>query len=152
MQSVFDKYPYSLYIKLIAQKIRELTDQLLMDHDLNTSQAILLWHINQSIEENIEINRKFLEKTMALSGPSITNLLNGLEKAGFISRNNNPADGRNLSIDVTAKAKQFIEEKSSVLSKSEELVTEGMSSAEKAMFVSLLTRAFKNVDKQLSKP
>lgn len=152
MQSVFDKYPYSLYIKLIAQKIRELTDQLLMDHGLNTSQAILLWHINQSIDENIEINRKFLEKTMALSGPSVTNLLNGLEKTGFISRNNNPADGRNLSIDVTAKGKQFIEEKSSVLSKSEELVTEGMSSAEKAMFVSLLTRAFENVDKQLSKP
>ena len=152
MQSVFDKYPYSLYIKLIAQKIRELTDQLLMDHELNTSQAILLWHINQSTEENIEINRRYLEKTMALSGPSITNLLNGLEKTGFISRHSNPADGRNLSIDVTAKAKQFIEEKSSVLSKSEELVTEGMSSAEKAMFVSLLTRAFENVDKQLSKP
>jgi Transcriptional regulators len=152
MQNIFDKYPYSLYIKLIAQKIRELTDQLLMDHDLNTSQAILLWHINQSIEEDIEINRKFLEKTMALSGPSITNLLNGLEKKGFILRNNNPSDGRNLSIDVTPKAKQFIEEKSSVLSKSEELVTEGMSSAEKAMFVSLLTRAFENVDKHLLKP
>ncbi|EGW40848.1 MarR family transcriptional regulator [Desulfosporosinus sp. OT] len=152
MLSVFDKYPYSLYIKLIAQKIREITDQLLTEYGLNTSQAILLWHINQSIEENIEINRKFLEKTMALSGPSVTNLLNGLEKTGFISRNNNPADGRNLSIDVTAKAKQFINEKSSALSKSEELVTEGMSSAEKAMFVSLLTRAFENVDKQLSKP
>ncbi|TGE37539.1 MarR family transcriptional regulator [Desulfosporosinus fructosivorans] len=152
MQSVFDKYPYSLYIKLIAQKIREITDQLLLDYGLNTSQAILLWHINQSIEENIEINRKFLEKTMALSGPSVTNLLNGLEKGGFISRNNNPSDGRNLSIDVTAKAKHFINDKSSALSKSEELVTEGMSAAEKAMFVSLLTRAFENVDKQLSKP
>ncbi len=152
MQTVFDKYPYTLYIKLIAQKIRELTDQLLMDHELNTSQAMLLWHINQSIEENIEINRKYLEKTMALSGPSITNLLNGLEKTGYISRNNNVTDGRNLSIDVTAKAKQFIGEKSSVLSKSEEIVTEGMSSAEKVMFVSLLTRAFENVDKQMSKP
>lgn len=100
----------------------------------------------------MDINRKFLEKTMALSGPSVTNLLNGLEKTGFISRNNNPVDGRNLTIDVTAKAKQFINEKSSALLKSEELVTEGMSSAEKAMFVSLLTRAFENVDKHLSKP
>ncbi|SHI21482.1 MarR family winged helix-turn-helix transcriptional regulator [Desulfosporosinus lacus] len=150
MQSVFDKYPYSLYIKLIAQKLREVTDQLLIDYGLNTSQAILLWHINQSIEKNIEINRKFLEKTMALSGPSVTNLLNGLEKAGFITRNNNPADGRNLSIDVTAKAKQLINEKSTALSKSEELATRGMSDAEKAMFVSLLTRAFENVEKQLS--
>ena len=152
MQSVFDQYPYSLYIKLIAQKLREVTDKLLMDYGLNTSQAILLWHINQSIEETIEINRKFLEKTMALSGPSVTNLLNSLEKAGFITRNNNPADGRNLSIDVTAKAKQLINEKSTALSKSEELVTRGMSDAEKVMFVSLLTRAFENVEKQLSKP
>lgn len=151
MQSVFDKYPYSLYIKLIAQKIREITDHLLMDYGLNTSQAILLWHINQSIEENIEINRKFLEKSMALSGPSVTNLLNGLEKTGFICRNNNPTDGRNLSIDVTVKAKKIIQEKSSVLLKSEDLITEGMSSAEKAMFVSLLTRAFENVEKQLVK-
>lgn len=151
MQSVFDKYPYSLYIKLTAQKIREITDQLLTEYGLNTSQAILLWHINQSIEENIEINRKYLEKTMALSGPSVTNLLNGLEKSGFILRNNHPMDGRNLRIDVTAKAKQFITEKSSALSKTEELITEGMSDAEKSMFVSLLTRAFENVDKQLLK-
>jgi len=46
----------------------------------------------------------------------------------------------------------LINEKSTALSKSEELVTRGMSDAEKAMFVSLLTRAFENVEKQLSKP
>jgi MarR family transcriptional repressor of mepA len=152
MQNVFNKYPYSIYIKLIAQKVREITDQILMDYGLNTSQAILLGHIEQSIEENIEINRKFLERTMALSGPSVTNLLNGLEKTGFISRNNNPADGRHLSIDLTAKAKQFNNKVGSALSKSEEIVTEGMSAAEKAMFVSLLARAFENVDKRLIKP
>jgi Transcriptional regulators len=151
MSSVFEKYPYSLYIKHIAQKIREVTDRLLLSYGLNTSQAILLAHINQSIDENIEINRKFLEETMALSGPSVTNLLNGLEKKGFIIRNNNPADGRNLYIEVTAKAKQLINETNAAFAKSEELLTEGMSAAEKAMFVSLLTRASENVDKQLSK-
>lgn len=151
MPSVFDMYPNSLYIKLIAQRVREIIDQLLKDHGLNSSQAILLSHIHQSIEEHIEINRKFLEKTMALSGPSVTNLLNGLEKSGFITRGSNPADGRNLRIDVTAKAKQFLSEGSDAFTKSEELITEGMSDAEKAMFVSLLTRAFENVEKQLSK-
>jgi MarR family transcriptional regulator, repressor for mepA len=151
MQSVFDMYPYSLYTKLIAQKVREILDQLLMNHGLNASQAILLCHIHQSLEEHIEINRKFLEKSMALSGPSVTNLLNGLEKSGFIKRNSNPADSRNLSIDVTAKAEQFLNERSGALSKSEELITQGMSDAEKAMFVSLLTRAFENVEKQLLK-
>ncbi|UUZ78744.1 MarR family transcriptional regulator [Paenibacillus sp. P26] len=151
MQSVFDMYPYSLYIKLIAQKVREIIDQLLKEHGLNSSQAILLVHIHQSIEEHIEINRKFLEETMALSGPSVTNLLNGLEKSGFITRSSSPADGRSLRIDVTAKAKQFLSERSDAFSKSEEMITQGMSDAEKAMFVSLLTRAFENVDKQLSK-
>jgi len=151
MPSVFGMYPNSLYIKLIAQRVREIIDQLLKDHGLNSSQAILLSHIHQSIEEHIEINRKFLERTMALSGPSVTNLLNGLEKAGFITRSSNPADGRNLRIDVTAKAKQFLSERSDAFSKSEELITQGMSDAEKTMFVSLLTRAFDNVEKQLSK-
>ena len=89
---------------------------------------------------------------MALSGPSVTNLLNGLEKTGFITRNNNPADGRNLCIDVTAKARQLLSETSATFAKSEELLTEGMSAAEKARFVSLLTRAAENVAKQLSKP
>lgn len=151
MPSVFDKYPYSLYIKVIAQRVREIIDQLLKDHGLNSSQAILLSHIHQSIEEHIEINRKFLEKTMALSGPSVTNLLNGLEKSGFITRSSNHADGRNLRIDVTAKAKQFLSGRSDAFSKSEEVITQGMSDAEKAMFASLLTRAFENVEKQLLK-
>ncbi|MGN7169857.1 MarR family winged helix-turn-helix transcriptional regulator [Paenibacillus cellulositrophicus] len=148
MPSVFEMYPYSLYIKVIAQRVREIIDQLLKDHGLNSSQAILLSHIHQSIEEHIEINRKYLEKTMALSGPSVTNLLNGLEKAGFITRTSNPKDGRNLRIDITDKAKQFLSERSDAFSKSEELITQGMSDAEKAMFVSLLTRAFENVEKQ----
>lgn len=147
MPSFFDMYPYSLYIKVIAQRVREIIDQLLKDHGLNSSQAILLSHIHQSIEEHIEINRKYLEKTMALSGPSVTNLLNGLEKAGFITRTSNPKDGRNLRIDITDKAKQFLSERSDAFSKSEELITQGMSDAEKAMFVSLLTRAFENVEK-----
>lgn len=151
MPSVFDMYPYSLYTKLIAQRVREIIDQLLKDHDLNSSQAILLSHIHQSIEEQIEINRKFLEKTMALSGPSVTNLLNGLEKSGYITRSSNPDDGRNLRIDITSKAKQFLSERSDAFSKSEELITQGMSDAEKAMFASLLTRAFENVEKQLLK-
>ncbi|WP_127529962.1 MarR family winged helix-turn-helix transcriptional regulator [Paenibacillus kobensis] len=151
MPSVFEMYPYSLYTKLIAQRVREIIDQLLKDHGLNSSQAILLSHIHQSIEEHIEINRKFLEETMALSGPSVTNLLNGLEKSGFITRSSNPADGRNLRIEVTAKAKQFLSERSDAFSESEDLITQGMSDAEKAMFASLLTRAFENVEKQLSK-
>ncbi|MFB5760635.1 MarR family winged helix-turn-helix transcriptional regulator [Paenibacillus medicaginis] len=151
MHSIFDTYPYSLYIKHIAQKVREILDQLLKNHGLNSSQAILLSHIHQSIEENVEVNRKFLEKTMALSGPSVTNLLNGLEKSGFIIRSSNPADGRNLRVEITAKAKQFLDERSDAFSKSEELITEGMSDAEKAMFASLLTRAFENVEKHLSK-
>ncbi|GIO59822.1 MarR family winged helix-turn-helix transcriptional regulator [Paenibacillus cineris] len=147
MPSVFEMYPYSLYIKVIAQRVREIIDQLLKDNGLNSSQAILLSHIHQSIEEHTEINRKYLEKTMALSGPSVTNLLNGLEKSGFITRNSNPKDGRNLRIDITDKAKQFLSERSDAFSKSEELITQGMSDAEKAMFVSLLTRAFENVEK-----
>lgn len=39
---------------------------------------------------------------------------------------------------------------STAFNQSEELLTAGMSEAEKAMFVSLLTRAYENVDRHLS--
>lgn len=151
MKTIFEKYPYNLYIKNIAQRLREINDHLLLSYELNTSQAVLLWHIHHSIEEHFEINRKYLEETMGLSGPSITNLLKGLEKTGFITRNNSAIDGRNLYIAVTEKTKRLINDMSTAFNKSEELLTTGMSDAEKAMFVSLLTRAFGNVDKHLSK-
>lgn len=151
MYKIFDEYPYNLYIKGIAQKIRELNDNLLLSYGLNTSQAILLWHISHSMEEQIDINRKFLQETMNLSGPSVTNLLNGLEKTSFIIRGNSAADSRNLNIKITEKAKQLIDEMGKAFQKSEELLTEGMSEAEKAMFASLLKQAFENVDRCLSK-
>ena len=151
MHKIYAEYPYNLYIKAIAQKIRELNDHLLLSYGLNNSQAILLWHINRSLAEQIEINRRFLEETMNLSGPSVTNLLNGLEKTGFITRGNNAADSRNLYIGITKKTAQLIEEMGKAFQRSEELLTAGMSEAEKTMFVSLLTRAFENVDKCLVK-
>lgn len=151
MQTIFEKYPYNLYIKNIAQKLREINDHLLLSYGLNTSQAVLLWHIFHSIEDHIEINRKYLEETMGLSGPSVTNLLKGLEKGGFIIRTNSVVDGRNLCIEVTAQTRQLIKEMNTAFNQSEELLTAGMSAAEKAMFVSLLTRAFENVDGHLAK-
>lgn len=138
-------FPYNTYLKNIVQKLREINDHLLYEYGLNTSQGMLLGIINRSLEENIEINRKFLEETMGISGPSVTNLLNRLEGMGFILRENSVIDGRNLNIAVTEKTKELIDKMGKTFDISEALLTKNMSDAEKAMFLSLLSRAYENV-------
>jgi MarR family transcriptional repressor of mepA len=144
-------FPYNTYLKNIVQKLREINDQLLSEYGLNTSQGMLLGNINRALVENIEINRKYLEEVMGISGPSVTNLLNGLEKMDFIKRVNSTADGRNLNIVVTNKAKELIDKMGNVFDISEGLLTTGMSDAEMAMFLSLLCRANDNVNEYLCK-
>ncbi len=141
-------YPYGFYIKGIGQKMRDTNDQILVTYGLNTSQGMLLGLINRAVEDGIQINRRFLETTMRLSGPSITNLLNGLEKNGFILRKNQAADGRNLQIEITPKGQQVIVDMYAIFETSEEQLLKGMSEAEKDIFLSLLARAFENVAEQ----
>ena len=145
MNKFNELFPYNTYLKNIVQKLREINDHLLCEYGLNTSQGMLLGTINRSLEESIEINRKYLEETMGISGPSVTNLLNRLEGMGFILRENSVIDGRNLNIAVTDKTKELIDKMGKTFDISEALLTKNMSDAEKAMFLSLLSRAYKNV-------
>lgn len=145
MNKFNELFPYNTYLKNIVQKLREINDHLLYEYGLNTSQGMLLGTINRSLEEKIEINRKYLEESMGISGPSVTNLLNRLEGMGFISRENSVIDGRNLNIAVTDKTKELIDKMGKTFDLSEALLTKNMSDAEKAMFLSLLSRAYNNV-------
>lgn len=146
---IFNEYPFNLYIKMTAQRIKEINDRIFSEYGLNTSQVVLLWHIHKAIEQELTINRKFLEQTLDLSGATITNLLKKLEELEFITRKNSKKDSRNLDIDVTEKTKLLIKEVSDNFEKSEQILTNGMSEAEKAMFVSLLTRAYENINNAL---
>ncbi|WP_411680059.1 MarR family winged helix-turn-helix transcriptional regulator [Clostridium thailandense] len=144
------EYPYDLFIKSIAQKIRYTNDKKLAEYNLTSPQGLLLELIDRSIRREKEITRRSLEYVMNLKGPSITNLLNGLEKKGCIIRNTGISDARTFHIEVTAEGKKILKEMEEIFEETEEQLLEGMSEDEKRIFLDLLIKAYKNLDGHLA--
>ncbi len=57
---------------------------------------------------------------MQLKGPSVTSLLNGLEKNGFIIRYSREDDGRTMNIKVTEKCDKVLEALREVFKRTEQ--------------------------------
>lgn len=129
------------YIQSIALSLRYINDQRLEEYDITNQQARLLGGLCRSIYDGVNINRKFLEDMMQLKGPSVTSLLNGLEKKGFIIRYTSKDDGRAMDIKVTEKGEQLLDMIRGVFDSTERKLLSGMTVAEQEQFMSLLHKA-----------
>ncbi|MDF2879347.1 MAG: transcriptional regulator, MarR family [Clostridia bacterium] len=136
---------YGYYIRAIAFGMRYTNDQSLTDYGITNQQARLLGDIYDSIKNGREISRKALSESMGLSGPSVTSLLNGLEKSGFIIRQQGDEDGRTMKIEITAKSMQLIDETENIFAETERKLLQGFTNEQKIAFLELLVKAYKNI-------
>lgn len=136
---------YSYYIRAIALGMRYANDLSLADYGITNQQARLLGDINDCIKNSGEISRKALSETMGLSGPSITSLLNGLEKNGFIIRQQGDEDGRTMKIEITTKSMQLIDETENIFAETERKLLLGFTNEQKKVFLELLIKAYENI-------
>lgn len=139
------------YIRNLATAIRLINDQKLLAFGITNQQARLLGAIRRSLFDGVNINRKYLEELMGLRGPSVTSLLNGLEKNGFITRYTAKEDGRAMKISVTEKGDQIIDEINQVFADTEHQLLSGMAEGEKKTFIALLHRALVNISPDYAK-
>jgi len=146
MKSEYRKL-YDLYIKNIAHKMRYICDQKVSEYGLTSSQAILLGIISRSVKEERELSRAYLQAAMKIRGPSVTNLLNKLERGGYIFRSTGQTDGRTFHIQVTVKGETFVNEMDTVFEQIEDQLLKGMSDETKETFLILLKQASDNMDK-----
>ena len=136
---------YDYYIRGIAYGMRYANDQNLTTYGITNQQARLLGDIHDRLASGNEINRKSLSEAMGLSGPSVTSLLNGLEKSGFIIRLHGDEDGRTMRIEITAKAIKLIDEMKNVFVETEQKLLQGFKDTEKKAFLEMLQKAYKNI-------
>lgn len=139
------EYPYDLFIKSIAQKIRSINDKKLKEYNLSSSQASLLELLERGIRNDEEITRKVMEKVLKLKGPSITSLINGLRSKGYIIRSTGVNDARTFQIEITPKGYQLVREMEEVFEETEQQMLKGMTNEEKKTFLDLLFRAYENL-------
>ena len=133
------------YLRSIVHAMKQMLDTKLLPYDITNQQARLLGDLDNQLKRGEEIVQKDLERTMKLRGSSITSLLQGLERKGFISRSTGNEDGRTKLVDITEKGRAVIEEVESSFQELEQLLVEGMSEEEKATFLHLLRISFNNL-------
>lgn len=134
-----------LYIRNIARTISYKRDEELKPYGITNQQASLLGTIHRFLELKKDIARKDLEKIMNLKGPSITSLLNGLDKKGFISRTAGAEDGRTMQLRMTEAGSALIEGLQQVFRDTQHQLLLGMTEEEMEMFQNLLKQAYNNV-------
>jgi MarR family transcriptional regulator, repressor for mepA len=133
------------YIKNIAHVLRRQIDQKLATYNVTESQVRLLGHIQGGQNIGHEISRKYLSEAMQISGPSVTSLLNSLEKNGLISRRTGSEDGRTMQIDLTEKAIDVLKGAMEILHDVPDVLLAGFSEEEKSIFLDFLKRVYENV-------
>ena len=149
MDQLRELYKYDFHIRNLAHALRYVNERKLAEFGLTSPQARLLGAIDDGRRVlETGVNRKYLEETTLLKGPSITSLLNGLEKSGFIRRSPNAHDARNTDIEITAKGNGLLGELRRFFIETESLMLQGMTEVEKEIFLHLLEKAGTNLSKK----
>ena len=93
-----------------------------------------------------KIKRKDLEKYLNIKGSSVTSLINGLEKNGFLERSSSMTDARRTIMTLTDKSKELVKQMDLVFEATDNQLQEGMSEEEKLTFRLLLGIAHNNMN------
>ncbi|MFT4008001.1 MAG: MarR family transcriptional regulator [Lacrimispora sp.] len=140
-----DTPSHDFYIKNIAHVLRYKNDQRLAAYEITEPQVRLLGHIDGAQRSGQEISRRYLSEAMQISGPSVTSLLNSLEKNGFIVRRSGNEDGRTILIELSQKATGLLNEMSGILTAITEELLAGFSEEEKMVYLMFLKRTYDNL-------
>lgn len=140
------KYPYHFYLRNSIHRIMMQADSNLMQYDITNQQARVVGFIGEKQEEGVTVNQKDIELYLDITSASVSNLLRGLEKKGFIERIRSSSDDRAKEIYLTLKGRELITTFNSVFSEIENKIVQGMTEEQKKLFLELLKKVIKNFD------
>jgi MarR family transcriptional regulator, repressor for mepA len=140
------KYPYHFYLRNSIHKIMMQADSNLMQYDITNQQARVVGFIGEKQDEGVTVNQKDIESYLDITGASVSNLLRGLEKKGFIERIRSASDDRAKEISLTLKGRELIATFNSVFSEIENKIVQGMTEEQKKLFLEFLKIVLKNFD------
>ena len=137
----------SYFIRNIAHLMANMQDRCFSSYGLSNQQARILLYLakhNQRGQKNVR--RKDFEKYLNLKGSSVTSLIHGLEKNGFIERAVSEKDSRRIEMTLTEKSKEIVKQMDLIFEATDNQLQEGMSEEEKMTFRLLLGIAHNNIN------
>jgi DNA-binding MarR family transcriptional regulator len=130
--------PFSNLIREIGIKIKSTADTRLNELGLNSQQGRMIGYIFEHQEKGVI--QKDLAEVFNRKGASITSMLQGLEKKGYIERVISENDERQKRIFVLEKGALLVEEFNEIFSEVEASITKALSPEETEALHSLLKK------------
>ena len=128
------------WLRNVENHSQKLIEEHLEPFGLSLSQGFLFGQIADQALKGIAPFQKDLERDMRLVKSSITNLIQGLERKGLISRVGSPTDGRAKEIHVTKKGWKVREELGRHVTDWEGALTRSLTDEELTAVVQLLRK------------
>ncbi|AJA46284.1 transcriptional regulator [Clostridium pasteurianum DSM 525 = ATCC 6013] len=135
--------PYSDLIRSISIKIKLKADERINELGLNSQQGRMIGYIYEHQDEGII--QKDLADAFQRRGASITSMLQGLEKKGYIERRIPKNNERQKNIYVLPKGAALVEEFYKIFTEVEKSIVVDLNKEEQGHLLSLLVKVNKNL-------
>jgi len=135
--------PYSQLIRSIAIKMKLSSDEKVKKLGLNSQQGRMIGYIYE--HQDIGIIQKDLAKVFQRTEASITSMLQGLEKKGYIERRIPKENERQKNIHVLPKGAELIEDFNKLVVEAEENIIANLTEQEKETLLALLLKVDRNL-------
>lgn len=128
----------TIIIKNIALDLEKLAGAKLKPYGLTFSQFKVIRVL--TLEPPLTVRQVDLEECFCMTNPTVTSLLQNMEKNGWIERRENPADSRSKVLCMTEKAKKIADELESLGNQIDGEITSSLTKKEKAELNKLLLK------------
>ena len=129
---------YSDLVRDIGMKIISMANTRLSELGLNAQQGQMMGYIFEKQDEGVI--QKDLADHFNRKGATITSMLQGLEKKGYIKRVIPEDNERQKKIYLLKKGTDLVEEFNDIFMEVENRITQGLSDAESETFMKLLMK------------
>ncbi|MCM3271162.1 MarR family winged helix-turn-helix transcriptional regulator [Paenibacillus elgii] len=130
--------PYLDLFQLIGLKLKKRADESIKELGLNAQQGKIIDYIYENQDKNII--QKDLADRFHVRGASITSMLQGLEKRGFIERKIPANNERQKNIYVLPKAVELIEAFNDSFQSVEDEIVQALTAEEKRTLKEMLLK------------
>ena len=141
-QCDMNKVPVLGLIGMVSHRAMNTAKGMYQEFDLNRSQASVLFMLHQ----RDSMSQKELAAQLDVTAPSITSMIQKMERDKYIAREPDQYDQRVMRLTLTEKGKSCIQAVKDVADRMEEILFQGMSLEEKLLFRRLMIQAGDNLE------
>lgn len=140
------KYDIVRELKKVQIMLEQNMNKILGKYDLTSSQAPIIGYIYRAEETGIEIQQKDIEEYFYLKNPTVTGILDRLEKKGFVARKISDKDRRKKIVTLTNVSKRIHDEVNDCINLFMKKAYQGVTKEEIETFINMINKVSYNLE------